>query len=406
MFLDKLEYAVKTLGHNYLRTFLTILGVVVGVSAILLLLSVSLGLNNTVETQLDKFGANNGIILPISQTSASSSFGPAGTRVSSKLFLSDVQKVKSVNGVESAVGVISLQASTIRYRLEEVRLSSIGIDPYVLKTYYPNIELDEGRLLQNSDSKHAVIGHNIAKNIFDRNVDVGSTIKINNQSFSVVGILKKSGGQAGSDNNIFIPYDEARAASTLDNNQVSAIYFVIQDSFDVLTVQDRVERTLRNAHGVKEGEEDFTVITAESTKESVQQILGYITLFLGAVSGISLLVGGLGIMNAMYMSITERTYEIGVLKSIGVKKGDILHLFLIESGLIGLIGGISAVIITIVFVFIGNIFLEGDNAFQLYLSIELLMGGLIFSFILGLIAGYIPSKKAADLDVLDALGRK
>ncbi|MCC7552236.1 ABC transporter permease [Candidatus Micrarchaeota archaeon] len=404
MLLDKFEYAVKTLTHHYLRTFLTVLGVIVGVSAILLLLSISLGLNDTIERELDKFGANNGIILPISQSSLSSSFGPSGTRISSKLYITDIQKVRSVSGVESAVGVISLTSTLVQYRSEEFRLSGVGIDPYVLKTYYPNIAIKEGRLLQNSDSKHVVIGYNVAKKVFNRNIEVGSTIKINDQSFTVVGILEKSGGQAGSDNNIFIKYDEARAISSLDKNQVSAIYFVIQDSFDILTVQSKVETALRNAHGVKKGEEDFTVITAESTKESVQNILGYLTLFLGAVSGISLVVGGLGIMNSMYMSITERTYEIGVLKSIGVKKNDILQLFLIESGLIGLIGGIIAVVFSIILVIIGNVFLEGS--LKLLLTMELAIGGLLFSFILGIISGYIPAKQASDLDVLDALGRK
>jgi putative ABC transport system permease protein len=403
MLLDKFNYAFRSLMHSHIRTLLTILGVVVGVAAIIILLSVSLGLDKTIETELNKFGANNAVVLPISQNSVGSSIGPAGTRVTSKLYESDIQKIKAVSGVKSATGVLSVPAK-VKYRQEEYRISVYGIDPYVLTTYYPNVEILEGRMLQSSDSKSIVLGYDIAKNVFDKNIDLGSVLTLNDQSYTVIGILKESGGQAGSDKNLFISFNDARILSTLNKDEVSVIYFVIQDGFEIRKVQENVEFVLRNAHRVKEGEEDFTIQTAETAKESIQSILGYITLFLGTVAAISIVVGGIGIMNSMYMAITERTYEIGVLKSLGVKKNDILHLFLIESGLIGLGGGIIAVIFSVFVVSIANIFLEGS--ISLLLTWELILGGLCLSFILGLISGYIPSKQAADLDVLDALGRK
>ncbi|RLE37824.1 hypothetical protein DRJ17_05655 [Candidatus Woesearchaeota archaeon] len=401
MFIDKFEYAIKSLMHAHIRTFLTVLGVVVGVAALVTLLSVAFSLDRSINKELSKFGANNVIINPGSVGTELAPMGYAPTV--GKLFDYDVEKLKMVAGVEEATGVIRIRNAIIEYKSEIIRSQVRGMDPTIFKTYYLNIKILKGRFLQNNDRKNAVIGYTVAKDLFEKDMDVGSSIKINDERFTVVGILKKEGGLMSNDNLIFITDEDARSLATdLLRNEVSAIYVRIEEGYDLSKVKEDIERQLRYSHGVLKGKEDFTVMTAETIKEQIQTILRYLTLFLGSVAAISLIVGSIGITNTMFMSVTERTDEIGILKSLGVRKKDILHIFLIESGAIGFLGGLAGIVLSVGLLIVAS----GFVPMELSLTWELVIMGLLFSFGLGLLSGYLPSKRAADMDVLEALRRK
>ncbi|VVB58851.1 MacB-like periplasmic core domain protein [Candidatus Anstonella stagnisolia] len=398
------SYSLGNMMRRKMRSWLTVLGIVIGIAAIVTLISVAQGLTNSINDQLKAFGTNAVVVVPgdISQQ-LSISGGAARPPSTGRLFKNDVDRIKRVSGTEYVSSALSTRAS-VDFKDKQATMGINGVEPSIFQTANKALEIEQGRFLADTDRHTAVIGNTIAYSTFGTDkVQVGSVLVIGseNTKFRVVGVLKKSGSSGGNgDSALYVPIEDARelAGSSISKNEVSGIRFLVKDGFDVKEVVDNVNYELLSAHHVREEDKDFSFLTSEFLQQQVGTITALLTLFLGGVAGISLIVGGVGIANTMFMSVLERTREIGILKAIGADSRAIQEAFLIESGMIGLFGGIVGVSIGFLFSLIA-----GALGVPTAVGIELVLFAIFFSFTIGIISGYVPAVRASRLPAIEAL---
>ncbi len=264
------------------------------------------------------------------------------------------------------------------------------------------LEIEEGRFLIEIDRNVVLLGNDIAMDSFGKNkIRVNNYVNINGKKFRVIGVLKKSGESfSDMDSAIQIHIRDARNlfSEIIGNNELNYIDITVKNNADVEQIGEEVREEMRNLHRVKENEEDFSIITPKFINETVGMITTVLTIFLGAVAAISLVVGGVGIANTMFMSVTERIKEIGILKAIGAGEKEILSIFLIESGIIGLTGGIVGILFAILILLVIKNF-----GVPVFIDIFVILGAFLFSFIIGIISGFIPARDAARISPLEAL---
>ena len=342
----KKEYftlAVKNLKKRKLRTWLTMLGIFISIATIFMLVSLSLGLQNAVKEQFEMLGTDKFFI-----QSKISMLALGSGDVPIKLTTNDVKTVEKISSVKEATFMIMGNAK-IEYNDKSRYFIVSGMDSEnedALDALIESsgLEMNEGRFLKKGDDKKIVIGSLYNENdLFGKDIGLRDTILLNNEKYKVLGIAK-SIGNPSDDQNIYMTY---KAFQTLfdSGNRVDMILVQINEGEDILEVADRVENRLRKARDVTEKTQDFDILTPEELLESFGVILNIITAFLAGVAAISLLVGAVGIANTMYTSVLERTREIGVMKAIGAQNKDVLMIFLIEAGLLGLIGACIGVIL-------------------------------------------------------------
>ncbi len=338
-----------------------------------------------------KMGANKLTILPFKQ------FGVPPTHYFSD---KEVKAIKNIKGVKEVLygwygGV------DIEFNGEKKYVSCYYSKPSTLKEVYldSGYDLESGRWLSDNDKYKCIIGYGTAHNMFDREIKVGDTIKIKGKKFKVVGILKQIGDQQD-DDSVIIPL---KVGEELFGNKdkYNFIMVTVKEGEDINKVAEDVKKALKKSLG----DEDFSVLTAEQLAETVGGILGVITLFVSGVAGISLLVGAVGISNTMHMSILERRRDIGILKALGAETGDILAIFVVESGFLGLFGGIIGLILGIIFAKIVEVIAhkQGYLMVNAWISWELIIGVLLFSFVVGVVSGYFPARSGAKLNPIETL---
>ncbi len=393
-------YSFNSLTHRSIRSYLTILGIVVGITAIVVLVGLVQGLKDNFTSQLSGFGANSIIIIPtnVEQSGGTpNSFLPT----SGKLFKTDVERLKRIPDLETVSPVI-MSRTSIEFKEKSITASIIGVEPSVFRSTVGTLDIDRGRFLVDSDVKSAVIGFSLSDDYFDDPVEVGSILKIGDDSFRVVGILKETGNSFSNiDTSILIPFKVAQDQFSEDlvKNEVSSIRASFSSSSNVSEVTSRIESELISSHRVSKDKKDFSVISADFINRQLESVTGLLTLFLGGIAGIALLVGGIGIANTMFMSVTERQREIGILKSLGAKEQEILRLFLIESSLIGIVGGILGILLAFLIGFIITYFAKINVA----ISLDVALFASLFSGVVGVISGMVPARNAALLDPVEAL---
>jgi putative ABC transport system permease protein len=399
MLWDFLEYSFAGLFQRSLRSVLTILGIVIGISSIVILISLGQGIQQSVNNELESFGTHTIIVAPGNlQSMANAASGHGAT--TGKLYESDLERLKRVEGINLMTPVL-MSRSNIEYKGQTLQAGIMGIEPLNYQSTVSNIEIAQGRFIAPSDRQALVIGDKISKDTFDKDLVTNSVVTINGKKFRVVGVMKRTGGTLDdTDTTIYATIDDVRelVKSTLAKNELSYIYIEIKESYDPKVAAEEVKLELRNAHKVKEGDEDFTLITSDFLQERIGMITGFITAFLGGVAAISLLAGGITIANTMFMAVLERYREIGTLKAIGAKKAQIMQIFLVESGLIGLVGGVTGCLFGLLVVTIANFFGVPTKT-----TPELLGFALLFSCVVGIVSGYVPAKNAAELDPVVAL---
>ena len=377
------------------------LGILIGIAAIVTLVSLGQGIKKDIEGQLNQFNPRTVYIIPSNFGSGGGDMFSSGMVLKGVLYSKDADKIATVPGVESVANTIARQYTTVTYKGETLQTEVDGVPANIFRQV-TNVEIAKGRFLVGGERGVAVIGSNIANKHFKKKVDTNSQIEIGDKKFRVVGIID-SGSQssfASYDNVILISLDDGRElfASLVPKDQVSAMFVLVKEKFDVDAVGTKIEAKLRQSHKVKKGDEDFSVITPKFIKDQVGTIMNLLTLFLGAIAAVSLIVGGIGIANTMFMAVMERTTEIGILKAIGATDGLIVTLFLIESGILSFIGGAMGVALSLILNF-----LLGLLGVSTYLTPDLLFGALGFSFVIGLASGYFPAKNAAGINIITAL---
>jgi putative ABC transport system permease protein len=395
MLLDFLDYSLAGLRQRSLRSLLTVLGIVIGISAIVILISLGQGIQESVNKELESFGTHTIIVAP----GSAQSLGGTGAAVG-KLYDNDIERLRRIDGINLITPVVMGRVG-IEYKGQTLQSGVMGIEPLNYQSTVSNIEISQGRFLAPSDRQALVVGDKIAKDTYDNDLLANSAVMISGKKYRVVGIMKRTGGTLDdTDTTIYATIDDVRdlVKSTLAKNELSYIYIEIKETYDARVAAEEIKQELRNAHKVKEGEEDFTLITSDFLQERIGMITGFITAFLGGVAAISLIAGGITIANTMFMAVLERYREIGTLKAIGAKKGQIMRMFLIESGLIGLVGGLSGCVVGLAVIAIAGFFGVPTKP-----TPELLGFAIAFSGIVGLVSGYVPAKNAAELDAVVAL---
>ncbi len=397
---DMFSYSLNALRYGKVRSWLTVLGIVVGISTIVILIGLVQGLSDDITAELEGFGSNTIVITPISASgigAAASAFMPT----KGKLYMKDYERIKRLGSVEYITPVIQGRTYA-KYKKDELSVSVIGTDPEVFKQTTGILELEEGRFLTDADRKSVVVGSNIAKEQFDEEVRVASVIYISDERYTVVGVLKKTGSAfTNLDDVLFIPFEEAEDmfSDIMAEDEITAIRLTVKEGEDPEEVAEEIDDILMAAHRVTEDEKDFSVISAAFINEQLESITSILSLFMGAIAGISLIVGGVGISNTMFTSVIERTREIGMLKSVGATEEEIQRLFLIESSLIGFFGGL----VGLVFAFLIIILIDLSGYVPAVFIPWVAAGALIFSAVVGIIAGVLPARQAAKLDPIEAL---
>lgn len=395
MFFDYLQIILTDLKHRRLRSWLTIIGIIVAVTAIVSLISLGQGMKNAINQQFQDMGSDKITVMPKFMIGKSS------------LTKTDVDEIKKVNGVYRDAGLV-YKIAPAYYDNERkfVYLTGIPTDSESKRLFetMKNTQVISGRDLNNNDKYKTLIGAYVAHGMFKKDVKVGSNLIINGQKFKVVGVLKTFGDQQD-DSVTYVPLNIGR--DLLDEQtEVEMILVQVKAGFSPKEVASNIEKRLYKLHEVTNKTADFSAMTNDDLMRRVNNLLFIIQVVFLGIAAISLLVGGVGIMTTMYTSIVERTKEIGIMKSIGARNSDILWIFLIEAGLMGLVGGIIGLSLGIgvakLIEFVAKTQFS-TTMLKVAITTQIIVGSLVFSFLVGLISGVSPAIRASRLKPVKAL---
>ncbi|MBU0958891.1 MAG: ABC transporter permease [Nanoarchaeota archaeon] len=403
MISDYFKLAFSNLRHRGLRSWLTILGIFIGIAAVVSLISLGAGLQAAI---LGQFGSLSVDKLTIQNKGTG--FGPPGSTVVEKLNENDVEIIGGVAGVGEVIP---------RY-IKVGQLEYNGVSGFGYATNIPNekkladmvyesmnLKIAEGQLLEDGDRGSILMGNGfLDTEDFEKPFGVGKTVKLNGENFRINGFLEKSSTLQV---NYMVFMLTSDVASLYDvEGEYDMIIAHIDDVENIESIAEEIERKMRKDRGEDLGEESFTVETPLQAWSAVSDILGIINIIVIGIAAISLFVGGVGIANTMYTSVIERTKEIGVMKAIGAQNKDVLSIFLIESGLLGLVGGVIGATIGLGIAFGASMSANqalGENVLLVTISWPLLVGAVLFSFFVGVLSGIFPAIQASRLNVVDAL---
>ena len=404
MFKDYFKFALGTIIHRRMRSWLTMIGIFIGIAAVVALISIGQGFKQAIDREFSKIGTDKLFI------TAKSGFGAPGTNAIVKLTKDDLKALKKVSGIENTAGFL-LANSKVEFG-NNVGFFAIESIPQgegrKILAETQSLNIKEGRDLRDNDKFSAIIGINfIEKELLGKNLRLRDNIKINDKEFIIVGTLEKT-GDPGRDNSIFIPEDTLREVFS-EPDKIDTIMVKVANVQNIQVIADKIKSELRRFRNVKKDEEDFDVQTPEQLIGSFGDILNIVQSVLIGIAAISLLVGGVGIANTMYTAVIERTKEIGIMKSVGAQNKDILLIFIIESGLLGAIGGLIGVVLGFGLSYSVEIISKnfiGTNLIEAYFSFSLFFGALLFSFFIGAIFGVMPARQAALMQPVDAFRAK
>ncbi|MGD0707285.1 MAG: ABC transporter permease [Anaerolineaceae bacterium] len=400
--------ALESLISNKLRAGLTILGIVIGVAAVIAMLAVGAGAQNSISDSINGIGTN---LLFVTSGSLQRTQNTTVQRVEPLTQL-DAQAIADPLQAPdvAAVAPIIQGGLDVSYNGEQETVQVTGVTPDFATVR--NVTLAEGDFISGDQEMGgatvAVIGPTTADNLFGSHVGVvGNTIRIAGQPFRVIGVLTSRGGSSfgNQDDLVYVPLNTAQMRLIhRPNYRVDMIYLSAASSDVVNAASDEVAEILRERHHDKVGQDDFTILSQQDILSTAQSITGVLTVFLGGIAAISLLVGGIGIMNIMLVSVTERTREIGLRKAIGARKRDILVQFLTESALLSLFGGIIGIALGWLIGFIvGKVAVSLGTALIPVVSLQAILLATLFSTAVGLFFGIYPANRAANLQPVDAL---
>ena len=391
---DKFLLAYRSIRERRTRSILTVLGIAVGIAAIVSLMSVGYGLEEAIGGELTGFADLISVVPGKISGATYVELGGFTDR--------DVKDLQRIGGIKDIVPM-SLAAAEVEYRDERIPIFIFGGDSKELGDFYVEpVGLKEGRWLRENDYKACVIGDRVANELFDEVIHVNDKLLINDEKFIVIGVFEKASTlySADVDPNIFLTLRAAKDA--LQTEEIQYIMVRVYNIDEAEAIAEEIQDTINDNHGV----DDFaTAVTMGSALEQIGTVFNIVRGVLVGIAAIALVVASIGIMNTMLMSVMERTHEIGVMKAIGAKSSDVLSLFLLESGMVSLLGGLvgcgSGVIVAKV------ISLAASTA----LGIEMiavvkpavLLGGMAVAMVVGVLSGFYPARKASQMSPVEAV---
>ncbi len=401
--------ALESLASNKMRSGLTVLGIVIGVAAVIAMMAIGAGAQNSITGQIQGIGTN--LIFIVSGNQQQDVRNPKPLTLADAAAIADPLAAPSVAAVAPALRG-SLEVSNGK---EATRVSITGVTPVYASV--ANETVTEGEFI--TDEAHACAFGSGRDRPRHRRESVraqvagvtGRTIRIGGTPFRVIGVLASKGGSGfgNQDDRILVPLTTAQSRlfqrggrdsiDSIDSIQAQAV-----DSDSVAAATEEISQILRTRHRTEVGVDDFTLLTQDSILSTAQQITGVLTVFLGGIAAISLLVGGIGIMNIMLVSVTERTREIGLRKAIGARKRDILVQFLTELILLSLLGGVIGILLAwVIATAVGAIAAASGTPIEPSITLDAVLLATIFSMAVGLLFGIYPANRAASLQPVEAL---
>jgi len=397
--------ALESLSANKVRSGLTILGIVIGVAAVIAMLGIGAGAQQTITGSINSIGTN--LLFVFRGNMLQDVRNPKPLTLEDAKAIADPFAAPSV----AAVAPVLRGSGLVAFGGERMKTTLVGATP----EYFPlrNYTLIEGEYLTESDllgrASVVLLGSEVADKLFGRQEGVvGETVRIEGQPFRVIGVLaSKGGGMLGSeDDRVLVPFStaQARLIRRTVRNRVDLLLVQAVSAAAVPQAAEEVAQILRQRHRTAIGLDDFTVLSQNDFLSTAGTITSVLTIFLGGIAGISLLVGGIGIMNIMLVSVTERTREIGLRKALGARKRDILIQFLTESSLLSLIGGVVGTALGWLISFIvGRIAANSGTPFNPSIGVNSVLLATLFSAAVGLFFGIYPASRAANLEPVEAL---
>ena len=400
MIWNALLLAIREIRRNVMRSFLTILGIVIGVAAVIIMVTIGSGATVQVTQQIESMGSNLLHVRP-----GQSGGGPGGVRTTADMFKVDDAEaiVREISGL-AAVAPITSKATQVIYGNENWSTMVTGsTNAYLQVRDWP---LEVGRQFAENELRAGkavcILGATIRKELFGGQNPLGVTIRLQKLSCQVIGVLESKGQSSfGSDQDDFVLLPlRAVQRRIAGNTDVDSIYVSAQDGVSTDKVQQDIEQLLRERRRVAPGEDnDFHVNDMQELVSMMTGTTRVLTELLGAVAAVSLLVGGIGIMNIMLVSVTERTREIGIRLAIGALEREVLMQFLVEAVVLSSLGGITGIVLALA----GSVVLADMMQIPFVFNTNIILVAFIFSAAVGVIFGYFPARKAARMDPIDAL---
>lgn len=381
--LQTLKMALKSIKANKIRSFLTMLGIIIGVSSVIVMVAIGQGSTKQVQDQIGSLGTN---VLTVTVTGSDITFKEE-----------DTEQIRVVDGIEGIAPTVSGRVA-VKSGRNNMQVSMIGTTSSYLDVR--DLQLQSGRFVADLDhdnhSKIAVLGSDTAQTLFGLGDPVGEYVKVNGTSYKVVGVLASVGSSLGTsgDSTIIVPLSTGqRLASTTD---IGTVYVKVKNEDMINFISSVIERTM---HSIVGDADSYSVSSPKDLMETASSVNETMTLMLGGSAAISLIVGGIGIMNIMLVSVSERTKEIGIRKAVGAKRGNILLQFLIEAIVLSSFGGILGVGMGIIS---AQIFTLATGTTIAY-SMPVMLLSFAFSLLVGVVFGVFPANKASKLDPIQAL---
>ncbi len=400
MFRDNVKLAIKNLRNRFSRSLLTLLGISIGIMAIISLLALGEGMQQAITGELSSL---SDVIIVSTGGDVFSAFGGGGS--TGEYFTQrDIAVIERLQGVKDVSTQLSGYA-VAEYNGKKTIVSLTGMEIGVMRLQYASQNLDEGEFLNDGDQNKIMIGYSIAHDTFDADISVGGRIKINGEKFFVSGIFGKQGfGGVSSDSNLLMSTRDFQKLTGQSN--ISLIYLRVENVNDAESIASTIQNAINENHGRK----DFaTATTMTSILETVQSITGLLQVVLVGIASIALVVASIGIMNTMLTSVMERTREIGIMKAIGATNLDIMSIFIFEGMLLSSVGGIIGIILGVfgsqgLTLILNNVMTMGPSMnLTPIITISSVVLAVTVSLIVGVLSSLYPAWKAARMSPIEAV---
>ena len=400
MLLDLLKYTLLNIKKRKLRSGLTILSILIGVTAIYALVSFGVGLQNYVNVIAEQAGTDKLFL-------QARGIGAPGTDKNFRVSKEDIDFVEKINGVKEISGIY---VSTVQVKSDrQIKFVFVtGIEPEKAKLIEEafTVGIEKGRQLKKGDLDKVALGHNyqIDNKIFRKPVSLNDKIEINGRKFEVVGFFEEVGNPQD-DSNVYMSYEGFESMFPDDKDLFGWAMIKANQNTEPSTLADRIQERLRKHKNQEKGKEDFFVQTFEDALETFNSVIKVLNGILVLIALVSVIVAGVNTANTMYTAVVERTKEIGVMKAIGARNSDILYVFVIESGLVGAIGGIMGVFFGFLISSAGGLFASqaGFSFLKPSFPLWLTIGSIMFAFVVGAVSGLMPAIRASKLRPVEAL---